>query len=48
MLHRIRRKLFLSVQMMGGTDNLPNADNSQFGLSDVMGISAKGSSALAR
>jgi SWI/SNF-related matrix-associated actin-dependent regulator of chromatin subfamily A member 5 len=48
MLDRIRRKLFLSVKVMGGTDNPINADNSQLGRSDIMDILRKGSSALSR
>jgi SWI/SNF-related matrix-associated actin-dependent regulator of chromatin subfamily A member 5 len=48
MLDRIRRKLFLSVKVMGGTDNPSNSDNSQLGRSDVMDILRKGSSALSR
>ena len=48
MLDRIRRKLFLSVKVMGGTDNPTNSDNSQLGRSEVMDILRKGSSALSR
>lgn len=48
MLDRIRRKLFLSVKVMGGTDNPANSDNSQLGRSEVMDILRKGSSALSR
>jgi hypothetical protein len=33
---------------MGGTDNLTNADNSQFGRSNVVDIPLKSSSAPAR
>lgn len=48
MLDRIRRKLFLSVKVMGGTDNPANSDNSQLGRSEVLDILRKGSSALSR
>jgi SWI/SNF-related matrix-associated actin-dependent regulator of chromatin subfamily A member 5 len=48
MLDRIRRKLFLSVKVMGGTDNPTNSDNSQLGRSDILDILRKGSSALSR
>ena len=47
MLDRIRRKLFLSVKVMGGSDN-PSSDNSQLGRSEVLDILRKGSSALSR
>jgi SWI/SNF-related matrix-associated actin-dependent regulator of chromatin subfamily A member 5 len=45
MLDRIRRKLFLSVKVMGGSDN-PASSETQLGRSDVMDILRKGSSAL--
>jgi len=48
MLDRIRRKLFLSVKVMGGTDNPTNSDNSQLGRSEILDILRKGSSALSR
>jgi SWI/SNF-related matrix-associated actin-dependent regulator of chromatin subfamily A member 5 len=48
MLDRIRRKLFLSVKVMGGSDNPTNSDGSQLGRSDIMDILRKGSSALSR
>jgi SWI/SNF-related matrix-associated actin-dependent regulator of chromatin subfamily A member 5 len=48
MLDRIRRKLFLSMKVMGGTDNPTNSDNSQLGRSDILDILRKGSSALSR
>lgn len=48
MLDRIRRKLFLSVKVMGGGDNSANSDNLQLGRSEVLDILRKGSSALSR
>jgi SWI/SNF-related matrix-associated actin-dependent regulator of chromatin subfamily A member 5 len=48
MLDRIRRKLFLSVKVMGGTGNPTNSDSSQLGRSDILDILRKGSSALSR
>lgn len=49
MLDRIRRKLFLSVKVMGGGDNPSSNENgNQLGRSDVMDILRKGSSALSQ
>lgn len=49
MLDRIRRKLFLSVKVMGGSDNPgSNENNNQLGRSEVMEILRKGSSALSQ
>ncbi|KDQ15288.1 hypothetical protein BOTBODRAFT_187400 [Botryobasidium botryosum FD-172 SS1] len=50
MLDRIRRKLFLSVKLMGSTSANPSADssdaNSSLGSSELIDILRKGSSAL--
>ena len=49
MLDRIRRKLFLSVKVMGGSDNPGSSENNnQLGRSEVMEILRKGSSALSQ
>ncbi|KAG6849128.1 hypothetical protein H0H93_011075 [Arthromyces matolae] len=45
MLDRIRRKLFLSVKIMG-SDNTTSTDNTSLGSRDLMDILRKGSSAL--
>jgi SWI/SNF-related matrix-associated actin-dependent regulator of chromatin subfamily A member 5 len=45
MLDRIRRKLFLSLKVMG-SDNAATTENSTLGYSEVMDILRKGSSAL--
>ncbi|CAL1715435.1 unnamed protein product [Somion occarium] len=55
MLDRLRRKLFLSLKIMGGSDNTLASSNSnsgsdtgpQLGLSELMSILRRGSSALA-
>jgi SWI/SNF-related matrix-associated actin-dependent regulator of chromatin subfamily A member 5 len=47
MLDRIRRKLFLSLKVMGG-DTASSDDNSSLGTSELMEILRKGSSALSR
>lgn len=46
MLDRIRRKLFLSVKIMG-SDNSSSTENTSLGSSELMDILRKGSSALA-
>jgi SWI/SNF-related matrix-associated actin-dependent regulator of chromatin subfamily A member 5 len=48
MLDRIRRKLFLSVKVMGGSDGSSNGENSTLGSTELMDILRKGSSALCR
>ena len=48
MLDRIRRKLFLSVKVMGGSDNPDGNQNNQLGRSEVIEILRKGSSALSQ
>lgn len=45
MLDRIRRKLFLSVKIMG-SDNTSSSDNTSLGSHELMDILRKGSSAL--
>jgi SWI/SNF-related matrix-associated actin-dependent regulator of chromatin subfamily A member 5 len=46
MLDRIRRKLFLSVKIMG-SDNASSTENTTLGSNELMDILRKGSSALA-
>jgi SWI/SNF-related matrix-associated actin-dependent regulator of chromatin subfamily A member 5 len=48
MLDRIRRKLFLSVKVMGGSDNSSADESSSLGSTELMDILRKGSSALSR
>ena len=46
MLDRIRRKLFLSLKIMGSTDGSPSSENTTLGSAELLSILRKGSGAL--